>query len=244
MSEGIATPEEVVVNQEKYETLDIPTIEKPLRVLVGQLKNNFENGTYALLIGDDTSGRIPTLIMKNVSDVVTQKRGLPILPTVFVQAGRYLNDEQVQKQIEDLRIRYGSTMQGKKALLITDYIRSGGTLKRLAEIFSENNLRFDVATLDTDQSEEEYRQQGIISPDTNVFSGNSGAEHRQPVIWRHSGLVGIEPHSESSINRGGGLKIEGLRLKKSPTARTLMGEARRDAKRISAKLIQELYPQR
>ncbi|MDO8618313.1 MAG: hypothetical protein Q7R49_00025 [Candidatus Daviesbacteria bacterium] len=243
MSEGIATPEEVAVNQGKYETLDIPTIEQPLRILVGQLKNNFENGTYALLIGDDTSGRVPTLIMKNVSDVVTQKRGLPTLPTVFVQAGRYLNDEQVQKQIEDLRVRYGSTTQDKKALLITDYIRSGKTLKRLTELFSDNNMGFDVATLDMDESEEAYRQQGVISPETTVFCGNPGSEHKQPVIWRHPGLVGIEPHADSSINRGGGFEIKGLRLKKSPTARALMGEARRDAKRISAKLIHEFYPQ-
>lgn len=247
MSEGFYSAETTEQEiEEKFETVNVKTIEKPLRLILNQAKDNLENGAYSLLVGDDTSARLITLTLKKVVDYIDDRKGLPHIPTIFIQAGRYINPEQIEMQIKNIKDRWGTVCEGKKILLITDYVRSGGTMKRLSEMFNASGLNFDVATVDMDQSEESYRKQGVFSSDTVVFSGNPSSEHKQPEIWGNPAMVGLGKDKDSEISRGRAnngteMKIKGLTHKTNQLSRELQGEARRDVNQVAKRLIHSLY---
>lgn len=232
MAEGGIT---MVESEQLYKT-EVASLEKPMTVIVDQLKPNLESAAYSLIIGDDTSGRLPALVLHQVADVVYERHGLPKMPTVFIQAGRNIEDEEVRRQVEGLKAKYASKTEGKKALLVTDYVRSGGTMQRLTELFSQNGINFDVATLDMDEPEETYRQRGVFSPNTTVFSGNPDANtnHDRPEIWSKPTLTGLKRAKKP------GEQVSILNL--GPEIRQDTLNAREDIKILSQKLISHIYP--
>ncbi|MBI5420722.1 MAG: hypothetical protein HZA35_00180 [Parcubacteria group bacterium] len=49
---------------------EIVELEEPIQRLLDQLRPHLEKNEYRLIIGDDASGRIPTLIMRKVMDTI------------------------------------------------------------------------------------------------------------------------------------------------------------------------------
>src|SRR3990167_9777583 len=186
--------DEELPEQSGYQT-EVASLEQPLTVLVDQLKLHFENGEYSLLIGDDTSGRLPTLAVHKVVDYVCDLRGLLKVATFFIQAGRYVDEETIRHQVESLKSRY-VTHENNKALLITEYIKSGESIKRLTEILRDNGISFDIAAVAMSEPEAAYREKGVFDTETKVFLGSPiipTVEHDKLEIWSKPTLTGLKP---------------------------------------------------
>ncbi len=77
---------------------EIAELEKPLGKILGQLRRHIDMNQYKLVLGDDTSGRIPALIMWRVLSALAEQRGQEKPKISFIAGSRYLFDQDRQKK--------------------------------------------------------------------------------------------------------------------------------------------------
>lgn len=227
---NVTTSEHIQTPQNEYLTQEIASIEIPMTALVEQLKPHLEQDEYSMLIGDDTSGRIPTLILHNIVSHQRRRQQLPPIPTLHVQGGRYVADQHFATQIEDLVKRHQPSTK-KKVLLVTEHIDLGDTVKRYSKLLGEHGLRFDVATLATYHPLIEYDEMGIYPPGTQLFSGTLNTErNKAPLIYMKDHLSGMT----QAFSRG-------MVPKRVDGRRETIVSARQDVRTMSDKIIARLF---
>ena len=239
-------------DQEEYETGEIKSLEGPMLSLMQELESAVDEGRYDLIIGDDTSARLPSLIAKKVIDYQNEKIGRKKIPLFFVQASsRYISDIDVSMQIKELTKHY-DIPKDKKVLILTEYIRSGDSLKRLAEQLTAVGINYDVAAMAAKFDEASYRRNGIMGNDTQLFlshkldyEGKSkGLALADLPVYRKPDLAGIGQNESESITRSHVLQTD------APTTVTgisIFGEnrertkaARKDVNKVATSIIQRL----
>jgi hypothetical protein len=148
-----------------------------------QLKENIDSAKYDALVSDDTGGRLPTLILREVIKKVNPEKDLK---TLFVATGMTYRpqNEEDQNLLENyLKKGLGDS---KKVLLVTQYIHTGKTLGALARNLKKIGVpEIDATSIYGNVEEHElirdidhlvlggYREkgQGEFSEDNNVLSG-------------------------------------------------------------------------
>lgn len=122
-----------------------------------QINNNYLTGVshllageYSLLVGDDISGRIPTLILRKVINSVYRGISLLSIRTIFVKASGY-SGGRVSTKIDE---RNKNTIEGAlaaqkhtKALIMTDTISSGSHVQEIGYSLAQRGLGFDIVTV-------------------------------------------------------------------------------------------------
>lgn len=98
---------------------------------------------FTTIVGEDTSGRIPALIIGKAINIVRERKGLPKARRVFV-SGRTYNDVDPH---------YQAFGDDDKALLITEFISSGGSVAAASRALSRAGFKHvDVAAIDREVS--------------------------------------------------------------------------------------------
>lgn len=227
-----------IVQGDHYET-KVESVEEDMMILCKQLKEPIENGEYGLFIGDDTSGRIPTLALKGFANFISEAFGREYVKTVFLQAGRYVPDQSVEDQFQKRVLPLIRQNSGKKALFITEHVLTGKSIQRLINMFQKYNIAIDIASLqiqrDTNGNLPFRDNPGFSSrifegrPDMKYATrGNSIRNELQPV-----GIYGEE-------------SLSGIR-KRVPVSRSSTGSrvatARRDVKRLVDRIVTTVYYQ-
>jgi hypothetical protein len=143
---------------------DIGELERPIGYLIGDLWNRFGRGEYQLIIGDDASGRIPTLIISGVAKEVSREKGVPAPKTVFFAGSRDTRWTAVDKKTNAMagfleehvkNINAGETVADnnalpiERALIVTDMIDTGKSLLPLAKALEQRGIEYDIATIGT-----------------------------------------------------------------------------------------------
>ena len=126
----------------------IAELEKPIRIIFDQLHYSIQQNIYKTLLGDDLSGRIPTLLLRKIINHIYLEKEHCKIKTFFIVGG------YVAQSIEDAQRNaiYAHLRKIRKAirdrlLYVTDEIASGNSLMSIAEILYENNISFDVAAI-------------------------------------------------------------------------------------------------
>ena len=91
---------EEVKAPEKSEEIKIPEIaelRKPMEKLLLDMRENIERGEYAVIFGDDASGRIPTLLFRKVLTASYEEHGFNVPQTLFFAGKRALSEEKIDK---------------------------------------------------------------------------------------------------------------------------------------------------
>jgi hypothetical protein len=115
--------------------------------LCGQLKPLLETGRYSVIVGDDASGRLPTLGIREYSNYVLQAAGKDPLPTVFLQnKPNAINVEDVNTQIEKRVLPFAGD-EGR-ALYVTEYVEEGRNIYKIRGAFQNHGVNFDIAALE------------------------------------------------------------------------------------------------
>jgi hypothetical protein len=140
VSESIETTAEDAIMQE-IEELATPLIEK--------MKEKIDEGAYDLIISDEGSGRLPTLLFKKIYQARNPGKDFD---TVFVNGSREYHDP-----VAPALVNFFSKYQAKgrsKALVVTEYVYLGTSLGHFLK--NLNNAKItdvSVAALRTSRNE-------------------------------------------------------------------------------------------
>lgn len=155
---------------DEYET-SIGVIEDSILQLVVQLRDKFARGEYYLIIGDDVTGRLPTLVVAGIAKKISKTAGVAFPNVRFIWASRHMQNEEVEMQI-DMMLSKMPSARDKEALFVTDYIGSGETTSRTINALNAKGINVDIATLGTGHVEEYYRSKGLFPKNTRLFAGH------------------------------------------------------------------------
>lgn len=191
---------------------EIKALEKPANNILIELKENIDNSLYTSVLGDDSSGRIPTLVLGRTINNIYEERKKNKIPVFFVAAGgsgskanfsEYPTDylKEVQKKyrgrLTAVKEYLGKIKEelGERVLVVTDFIDSGETIINLARILEKQNIKFDIASISVTAN----FNKSELPPNSNLFIGG---KHRwfsslfpvlfQPKIYGKSHLSGLQ----------------------------------------------------
>ncbi|MEK7647285.1 MAG: hypothetical protein AAB378_02855 [Patescibacteria group bacterium] len=188
----------------KYNFGQIERLQKSAESLVQQLKEKIDGDEYDMLIGDDVSGRIPTLILRSV--INERKRQLHMdkspqeneIPTKFIVGGRAYdveNMEEVMKFLEKIKPQIK-----KKALLVTEFMDSGNGMNKMARAFNGAGIDFDVATFASFEDPDFYQKNCDNLRGHKIFVGQEGFEHVSGIYGQRSFVGVMKHHSHESAH--------------------------------------------
>lgn len=138
---------------EMFSSLDMDVF-KPLtrsidRILTeSDFGERIERGEYALVLGADTTARVPTFFLKEVLKGICVGNNLPIVPTYF-----YINSPREKEYMgawEGKMGEYAEYLKGKnpsesrKILLCTEYVSTGRSIRDTARVLKEHGWQCDV----------------------------------------------------------------------------------------------------
>lgn len=178
-------------------------LEEPLRDLLVQLKPHFDQEVYGLLVGEDTSGRIPFFLLSRVVNTVNHRQGRSPVPGFLIQESHDKEgiDPEKLNSLRRKMNRYENVLKRvpdeKRALVITDHIRTGLSLDRLGKVLQERDISYDVATI-TSLFPRDYYSSSILAkriPDeVGVFGVKLGLgdDEGLPLISSKEALTGIK----------------------------------------------------
>lgn len=182
---------------------EIAELEQPIKTVLKEMLELVERGKYDLIIGIDSSGRIPALIVKKFIDYVYSKKGIGLSNIRFL-AGN-VSRENVEKQVQTWNLQ-------KRVLIIEDTIATGDSIKFLCQALREYGIFFDVATVgtlgvysDTSEVQEEIKEKLGVE---NIFFGIVGephiysTRHLSGVIKEGSGETFSRPYTKSDDEYG------------------------------------------
>ena len=196
--------------KEKIKNKEIAELRKSIQELLLQLREKIDKGEYNLIIGEDASGRIPTLIFERILRSVYREKNYP-QPEVRFFAGLHglvdeetlLIDVELTKEIMNnkagkiseylnktiKKIKRETKIQEPKALVCTEYISTGISLKPLSMALEKEYIDFDIATIGTDlESTDLSRTEEYLNGE--IFYG----QVEVPEIFEYevSGFSGVE----------------------------------------------------
>lgn len=212
----------------------IEELQRPLESLVEELLPHIREGKYSLLIGDDTSGRIPTLILRKVINSVYGKIGIPDIPTVFFSPG--LASTEDETKLREKAIREYILRPNTRALIATEYIRFGTAVAGIGDPLRRIGIACDIATIGATFKNKSnmsmshldlnYQLKNLISNGTRIFIGDSSSGSC-PRIYSAEELNGISSR-------------RGISLKVLPEHRTTVIQARSDVNTMAGLLTVQI----
>lgn len=156
IQEKKATAEKSFKNQKKqreeidFKFWEIEELEEPLKKIITKIKEKIDHGDYGLIIGDDASGRIPTIIFSRFIKKICEIKNLPKPGIIFVpghpnleKAKRFL---EKANGLEEYVRKFGGTTK-KRILIITEVVASGASLVGLTNFLRKKGIDLDIATL-------------------------------------------------------------------------------------------------
>lgn len=226
----------------KYNFRQIERLQKSAEALVQQLKEKIDNEEYDMLIGDDVSGRIPTLILRGVINErrhqLSKDKSSQVneIPTKFIVGGRAYdveNTEEIIKFLEKIKPQIK-----KKALLVTEYMDSGKGMDKMARAFNRAGIDFDVATFASFENPDFYQKNCDNLSGHEIFAGEEGFEHVSG-IYGQRGFAGIMKHHEHESAHAVRYKghYERMPLEKQKN----INQAREDVKILAAEVVKKVW---
>ncbi len=161
----------------------IRELEEPLFSLLTQLRERLDQDIYGYLIGDHFSGHFPSIAMAIAINKLRIREGRSSIPLFFViGTGNSYYACSMEAQLQQKLTRIKKVHQSKRALLVTDVIDEGSTIRQFHDILTRNEIAFDVATVQAMhrvykpgnlEFSEEYRDvfQGV---EAVFFAGDEG----------------------------------------------------------------------
>src|SRR3989338_2628859 len=195
INSGLTKPKKEIVYQEVTE------LELPIKIRIEKIRTRIENGEYGLIIGDDASGRIPTLILGNFIKKVSEQKGLD-KPNIIFIPGAFISGSFEILELDAYVEKWGMVDKDKRILVVTDSIRTGESLRVLVSTLKDLGYPVDVATIGIEDKDKEHvvtaREQNlsgieVLSGDYNRYDKNkTGVFPHTPKIYGRKELAGVE----------------------------------------------------
>ena len=234
---------------------EVAELEEPIRKIIEKIRERIESGEYGLIIGDDASGRIPTLILGNFIKRISEVRGLQ-KPNIIFIPGKLMgpifgfNSESRRKKLENHIAKFGATDE-KRVLIVTDTVLSGGSLEILIKLLKQSGYICDIATIgiEEESTDIEAPPRDLEYPETEtredllrgveIISGEYKGEDKfhpnTPKIYKEKTLSGV-------IKKAGQTKSTTIKSgepdeEEKEWIQSQINQAREDAKAVTQHLI-------
>jgi len=174
--EMIQTPE-IVQCLESFKTL----LSNPV------LKENIEKAAYSAIVGDDLSGRIPTLIMTEIMKKVYTEKKEKFRKTFFITPlqSKTFYEKLTEPSVAKIKKELGDDK--RKVLVVTEYMSLGHNIDQIVNSLKNNNLQADVVSLEvSDNAKSSINERLKERYNSNLFVGGGGDFlHMDPKTQRH-----------------------------------------------------------
>lgn len=110
--------------------------------LVVELEDKIPN--YDTILSDEASGRLPSLFLRQIINRKRRESGNDPVNTYFLAWGKTAGSERARAVENFINQKKGEI---RKALLVTDYIYSGESLNKLAQLLEAQGINFDIAAV-------------------------------------------------------------------------------------------------
>lgn len=147
------------------------TLEDLTRTVLSQIRPDVENGLYNLIIGDDITARIPTIVLSGAVTNIYEQHGYEHPSTIHV-AGRGVEvgfvSPIMRRNFEEEMATVPPDRLSGRTLLVTETTETGATVSAFGKLLQEQGLEFDVASLTILKDGSCYHERGVL-PDTTRF---------------------------------------------------------------------------
>ncbi len=177
-----------------YNFPEMESLENGIQKLVEELKENFDSHKYDLIISDDLSGRLLSLVVKKILDKVPGSAKK--VPVSFILGGKYVGNHDEDGEAGSIlkEALAEKVIDHKNLLIVTEYIKDATTIGRLItslyRIEDENGLKFsiDVAALGVNEATVQFAER-LVWPGKFFFGGYS--EPRFLTEDSHKSVLGV-----------------------------------------------------
>ncbi len=222
----------------------IEELRGPIEKLLGELREKIDGGEYQLIIGDDASGRIPTLIFDNLLKRVYKEKGYEPPQTLFFAGAQLFKEEEKKVRTSAVSGFLKKGILGKeldgRALIVTDTISSGDALESITVGLKEAGIQFDIVTIALIDLENDKFPEGRLQLKLGgkIYYGNRSIN--TPGIYGSRGISGVYKESSKDLFARPIVKqkdMEGDRFLTSEGIQKQIGRAREDVKVLSEDLL-------
>lgn len=197
---------------------------------------SIENGSYNFLIIDDVSARVPGLIFRKIINEIYDKKNQPIPKVLFVPGQlRSTNpniSEIISNHINKCLGNDFAIQSVEKALVITDTISEGRTLKILSDALKKSDIDCDIVTTSIEglvgEKKEEKKKEFEDIIGCKIYT----ATNDETANW--SGTV-PKPYSH-----GVKKNTDEMVSKKIPGVQNHINQARKMVDKISEEIIKQI----
>lgn len=170
-------------------------LKQPTYRLVKQLLPELRKGSYQMIIGDDASGRLPTLLFGRVARSIAEEAG-KAAPTVHFFAGSRFygtfhpaeDPRWKDKKDEMMRELRGLDAQ-RKVLLVTDMVETGASLLPLAEVLDTLHIQRDIAAISFFDQEKQGKEKIERLLKGRVYIGDK--KGALPSVYEKTDIAGV-----------------------------------------------------
>jgi hypothetical protein len=187
------------IDKKALDIIIFDELKRNLKKLIMQLKENIENDKYDVLLGDDASGRIPTLILREVINKVKERvlGEKEKIETKFIAGGKGIQwePEKIEKAKELFK---KMNLEGKKVLVVTEYMGGGEGLWVLIKVLSKYvGSNFDCAVLASGLKKKDYMFRFSDFKEDNLFIAY---EKKPPSsVYGEYGMGGVKKEDKLDV---------------------------------------------
>lgn len=153
-----------------YSSHQMEQIEEPMKRIVQKLWPHIKNAEYSLIVSDDMSGRIPTLVWRNLIDRVYEKKGIEPIIVAFVK-----REKRDAIRIETIKVLQKFALEAQRrrpntrALISTEHMGDGIHVQDIAYFLDDVSIPYDVVSVSTLEPPSEYKP--LLNAEARIFSG-------------------------------------------------------------------------
>lgn len=157
---------------------------------------------YNVILGDDSSGRIPALIIGGLMKKIYKDDGLKSPQILFLSGGRHTGEEEQRDKKVDKYV--GKLLENKrikpedKILFVTEYLSSGQSEARIINILKKQGLTCGLAHLSTFMNEKEASEYSKTLKGVDVYKGTTS--YISP-LWGQYKMAGVEKVAGEALSQ-------------------------------------------
>jgi hypothetical protein len=231
------------VSDKEIKHIEVAELEAPSKRIIEQIQDRIEKEEYGIIIGDDVSGRIPTLIIGGLIQKIMESER-KFVPNITFIPGRLDNSlvfsEQFLGNLKDFLNKFGFE-DGKKVLIVTDTVMTGAALATLTKSLNSFGIKYDIATIGIEGGGE-----SSSFPWPDLFSGEYGRRvgstdeysSRTPLIYRNKSMSGVWKRYYEAESSKRMKDIGTLSEDEAVDIQDLINESREDVKILVGKLFE------
>ena len=214
-------------SHESISTHEINQIMQPLVHGLSEMQGYIRDGKYIAIIGDDTAGRIPALIIRGVVRDVNEAYGRSPAPTFFVKGSYNSLSERNYKTLRGQLNKLHKYSDTGRLLLVTEYMDSGSHIKSIGNIAHKLGWQYDIFAIARRFDDGHYRNYNVLKADGRIFPSVDYIKFC-PQLHGNTQVIGYETTGEGNV-------------KFLPQHRDSFDAARKDVRLAIATLINNIF---